>query len=29
MQGFRILFWGSEEGVKEGSGYKGNFIRKI
>lgn len=29
MQGFRILFWGSEKGFKEGSDYKENFIKKI
>jgi hypothetical protein len=27
--GFRILFWGSGKGFKEGSGYKNNLIRKI
>jgi hypothetical protein len=29
MQGFKILFWGSEKGFKESSEYKDNFIRKI
>jgi hypothetical protein len=28
-QGFRICFWGSGKGFKEGSGCKDNLIRKI